>query len=919
MDFYRKATLADDLNILGTLTTHYTFFRPTFYATFIMLRNFFLFAFLLASTTTFFAQAAFNTTFRDSLTFPSGLNDVWGYVAPDGTEYALVGRNDGLSVVSLADPDDIVEVAFVGGANSTWRDIKTFGTYAYIVADEGTDGILAIDLSNLPTSVSSEFFTSGTIPGANLGRAHNIYIDEPTGLAYVAGANINSGGMVIYDVATTPGTPIFEAFAPSVYAHDVYVANGVMYASEIFVGNLTLYDVSDPMNIQQMGTQATPRTFTHNAWTPATGDYVYTTDERGDASTAAYDISDPLDIQLLDEFRPRRSLGRGTIPHNVHVLNDYLVISHYTDGVEIVDASVPDILVEVAYYDHWYGGDGGFSGSWGAYPFLPSGLVLSSDIDNGLFVIDVNYQRAARLRGIVTDAVTANVLNNATVTITSAEGVTTTTDALGAYKMGLVTAGDYTVTYSLPGYITKTFTINFSNGVEQMMDVALEPKASTTISGGVTSTATNAGIPNAEVNLVGEDGTFTAITDGSGNITISNIFTGDYVAFVGKWGFENSAVDVTVTESGTINLQMTPGYLDGFAIDQGWTVTSNAGSGDWVREVPNGTFYQGATSNPDQDVDGGTDLGNIAYVTGNSAAGSAGTDDVDNGNTTLLSPAFDPAFFGVLNDVQINFSYWFFNAGGSSLANDSLEIFLDNGSEREVVRMFYSNAQDSNTPTSTWVPASVSLSELTIPLTATMSFGAIISDVGNGHLVEGGIDDFSIVQGNSLPVDLVEFTATRLGKQSARLSWTTATEVGSDYFDVERSTDGVEFSAIGRLAAAGNSEHVEEYRFDDERGLAGRNFYRLRQVDLDGQTTFSEVRLVTLEGASEKVLAWPNPAEEFLKLSSSFSGPIIIYRQNGALVGQQQLATGQAIDVSQLPAGYYLLRAGEEVIPFVKR
>ncbi len=78
---------------------------------------------------------------------------------------------------------------------------------------------------------------------------------------------------------------------------------------------------------------------------------------------------------------------------------------------------------------------------------------MSSEIDNGLFVIDVNYQRAARLRGIVTDAVTANVLNNATVTITSAEGVTTTTDALGAYKMGLVTAGDYTVTYSLPGYI----------------------------------------------------------------------------------------------------------------------------------------------------------------------------------------------------------------------------------------------------------------------------------------------------------------------------------------------------------------------------------------------------------------------------------------------------------------------------------
>jgi choice-of-anchor B domain-containing protein len=884
-----------------------------------MIRNFFLFAFLLASTTTFFAQAAFNTTFRDSLNFTSDLNDVWGYVAPDGTEYALVGRNDGLSVVSLADPDAIVEVAFVGGANSIWRDIKTFGTYAYIVADQGSDGILAIDLSNLPASVSSQFFTSGTIAGANLSRAHNIYIDEPTGLAYVSGSNINSGGMVIYDLATTPGTPVFEAFAPSVYAHDVYVANGVMYASEINIGNLTLYDVSDPANISQLGTQPTPRTFTHNAWAPATGNYVYTTDERGNASTAAYDISNPMDIQLLDEFRPRRSLGRGTIPHNVHVLNDYLVISHYTDGVEIVDASVPDILVEVAYYDHWYGGDGGFFGSWGAYPFLPSGLVLSTDIENGLFVVEVNYQRAARLRGIVTDVTTTNVLNNATVTIASAEGVSTTTDALGAYKMGLVTAGSYTVTCSLPGYITQTFVLDFTNGVEEMMDVALVPKVSTTITGGVTSTATNAGISNAEVSLVGEDGTFFTTTNGSGNIVLEDIFTGDYVAYVGKWGFENIAVDVTVGVGGTINLQMTPGYLDGFAVDQGWTVSSDAISGAWEREAPNGTFYQGATSNPDQDVDGGTDLGNNAYVTGNSAAGTVGTDDVDDGNTTLLSPIFDPAFFSVLNDVQINFSYWFFNDGGSGLANDTLKIFLDNGSETEVVRMFYSNAQDSNTPTSTWVQASVSLSELTIPLTATMSFGALIGDNNGGHLVEGGIDNFSIVQGNSLPVDLIEFTATRLGKQSARLSWTTATEVGSDYFDVERSTDGLAFAPIGRVSAAGNSNQTEEYQFDDERGLAGRNFYRLRQVDLDGQITFSEVRLVTLEGELEKVKAWPNPAEEFLKLSSSFSGPIIIYRQNGALVGQQQLATGQAVDISKLPAGYYLLRAGEEVIPFVKR
>jgi hypothetical protein len=104
------------------------------------------------TTSALFSQA-FNTTLRDQLSYGSNLNDVWGYVAPDGTEYALVGVRNGLSIVSLADPDNIVEVAFIAGDNSIWRDIKTFGTYAYVVADQGDDGLVIHDLSGLPGSV----------------------------------------------------------------------------------------------------------------------------------------------------------------------------------------------------------------------------------------------------------------------------------------------------------------------------------------------------------------------------------------------------------------------------------------------------------------------------------------------------------------------------------------------------------------------------------------------------------------------------------------------------------------------------------------------------------------------------------------------------------------------------------------------
>ncbi len=434
------------------------------------------------------AQSAFNTTLRDHLNYnPVGqaaqannsLNDVWGYVAPDGTEYALVGLRNRVSIVSLADPDNIVEVANVPGDYSIWRDIKTYGQFAYVVADQGTsdDGILAIDLSNLPTSVSSVSYNTGNTSGADLTRAHNIFIDETTGLAYVAGSNVNSGGMVIYDIATTPGVPTFVSFAPNVYAHDVYVQGGVMYASEIYIGKITLYDVDDPNNITQMGTQSTPYTFTHNAWSSADGSVVFTTDEKGNASTAAYDVSDPNDITLLDEFRPARSVGTNTVPHNVHVWDDYLIISHYTDGVEIVDATDPANMVEIAYYDSWSGNDGGGNGSWGAYPFLPSGLVLSSDINSGLYVFDVDYQRASRLTGTVTDLATGAVLNNVTITISDPSGTTSGTIATGKYKTGIATDGIINVTYSLPGYVSQTIAVNFQRGIESLQDVVLESVA----------------------------------------------------------------------------------------------------------------------------------------------------------------------------------------------------------------------------------------------------------------------------------------------------------------------------------------------------------------------------------------------------------------------------------------------------------
>jgi len=100
-----------------------------------------------------------NLQLRSVMTYSSALNDVWGYTdTSNGKEYAIVGLRDGISIVDVTQPDTIQEVAQIGGPFSIWRDIKTYGKYAYVVHDFSNDtsqGLLIIDLSNLPLSVDT--------------------------------------------------------------------------------------------------------------------------------------------------------------------------------------------------------------------------------------------------------------------------------------------------------------------------------------------------------------------------------------------------------------------------------------------------------------------------------------------------------------------------------------------------------------------------------------------------------------------------------------------------------------------------------------------------------------------------------------------------------------------------------------------
>ena len=437
---------------------------------------------LLASLCLLFTLPGFsqlNMTFQSTTTYDQSLNDVWHY-ASGGNEYALVGLRNGVGIIDVTNPAAPVKLGIADGPPTSWRDIKTSGDRAF-VTNENSQGILIIELGNLPTPLTEDdyFYWNPTIPGiGTINRCHNIYIDE-AGVGYLSGCNRNNGAPIFIDCTTLPdptylgATPAPSSNSQVDYAHDAYAFGDVMYSSNIHQGELRVFDVSDKTNATLLGTQNTPFNFTHNAWLDDAGEIIYTTDEKSNASVAAYDVSDPTDITYLDEFRPLSTVGNGEIPHNVHVIDDYLVISYYTYGVTIVDASVPDNLIEVGNYDTHPSTGCCFNGAWGADPFLPSGNILVSDQTEGCFVLTPTYVRAARLHGNVKDQVTGDNLNNADISITTSELHEGVTDFLGNYKTGLAAAGTYTVTYTAHGYQPKTVTVTLTNGVITVQDIEL--------------------------------------------------------------------------------------------------------------------------------------------------------------------------------------------------------------------------------------------------------------------------------------------------------------------------------------------------------------------------------------------------------------------------------------------------------------
>jgi choice-of-anchor B domain-containing protein len=332
-------------------------------------------------------------------------NDCWGYVTDSGREIAIMGLEAGFGIVDITNPTSPVILSTVPGPSSLWHDVKVIGDYAYGVSDQTGVGVQIMDLSDADNG--NIRFVGNTTAGG-FSTAHNIVANPDSGRLFIVGGNVGNGGLVELDLSN-PESPQIAGAWTQFYIHDAQVVSyteGPFAGREIAFCNsgldggftstgLRIVDVTDPNNFFTVATlfYSTP-SYSHQGWLSPDKRYFYLNDELdendGRVSTTTTRIIDVSDIN--NPFQAGTfTTGLGSIDHNLYTRDELIFESNYRTGLRIFDASDPLNPVEVAYFDTHPGSNGlGFNGAWSNFPFFPSGNVIVSDIERGLFILDVD-------------------------------------------------------------------------------------------------------------------------------------------------------------------------------------------------------------------------------------------------------------------------------------------------------------------------------------------------------------------------------------------------------------------------------------------------------------------------------------------------------------------------------------------------
>ena len=337
----------------------------------------------------------------------SGANDSWGWIDPDnGDEYALVGLEDGTAFINITDP---VNPIYLGKLptqtnSSTWRDIKTYNNYAFIVSEASGHGIQIFDLTRLRSVANPPETFTNDAHFNGFGGAHNIVINEDTGYAYGVGANTYNGGTHFVNIQDPLNPMDAGGFAANGYTHDAqvvtytgpdadYTGREILISASGSEQIVSIVDVTDKGNPVSISTISYSNVgYTHQGWFTEDQRYFLLGDEFDESDvgfntrTIVFDMNDLDNPQQDFEY-----FGATTaIDHNGYVLGDTYYLANYAAGLRVIDIS--DIangnMVETGYFDTYVSdNNASYNGVWNVYPYFSNGKVIITDRSGGFFVV----------------------------------------------------------------------------------------------------------------------------------------------------------------------------------------------------------------------------------------------------------------------------------------------------------------------------------------------------------------------------------------------------------------------------------------------------------------------------------------------------------------------------------------------------
>jgi choice-of-anchor B domain-containing protein len=341
-----------------------------------------------------------DTSLPGSAVFNNTYNEVFGYYA-DGKEYAIIGSTFGTHIFEVTPgmtPYLVDEIAGAAqGPVVIHRDYKTYQHYLYAVCDEGISSLQVIDLQYLPDSVHVVYDSNVLVE-----RAHNIFIDTATGYLYSCSSAQPSpyvfSPMRVLSLAD-PENPTFVydwGIGLVSHVHDAYIHRDTAILNcggdGLFVVNFQ--NKTSPVTINTLSLYP-DKGYNHSGWISANADYYVMCDENWGYTMKLIDIADFQNIAVTDTFLTHGN--NYSIAHNALIAGERIYVSHYHEGMRVFNFSNPNQVFEEAHYDTSPLNAANFTyqGCWGIYPFLPSGQILGSDMQEGLFVTTYNQASLA--------------------------------------------------------------------------------------------------------------------------------------------------------------------------------------------------------------------------------------------------------------------------------------------------------------------------------------------------------------------------------------------------------------------------------------------------------------------------------------------------------------------------------------------